>query len=143
MLISFLKNLTDLELVANFRDLTSDARENLVHQLEYLSELDRRKLSYHYPSLRSFCVAELGMDEWESDRKIRAARTLQRFPDQKLSMKSKFESGQINLTLLELALGVAHREKLSDPDLEHVIRGISGKTCQAAEREIATILRLA
>ena len=45
----------------------------------------------------------------------------------------------MNLTLLELALGVAHREKLSDSDLEGVIGSISGKNCQAAEREIATL----
>ena len=135
MVNALLKNLTDLELIANFRDLNSEARENLVHQLEYLSELDRRKLNFHYPSLRSFCVAELGMEEWESDRKIRAARALQRFPE----LKCKFESGQMNLTLLELALGVAHREKLSDANLEEVFSVISGKSCQAAEREIATL----
>ena len=107
----------------------------MVHQLEYLSELDRRKLSFHYPSLRSFCVAKLGMEDWEADRKIRAARALQRFP----VLKSQFESGQMNLTLLELTLGVAHREKLSDSDLEEVIWAISGKSCQVDEREIASL----
>ena len=45
----------------------------------------------------------------------------------------------MNLTLLELTLGVAHREKLSDSDLEEVIWAISGKSCQVDEREIASL----
>ena len=45
----------------------------------------------------------------------------------------------MNLTLLELALGVAHREKLSNLDLEGVFGTISGKSCQAAEKEEQSI----
>ena len=79
------------------------------------------------------------MEEWESERKIRTARTLQRFPD----LKCKFESGQMNPTLLELALGVAHREKLSNSDLEGVSVLSAAKAAkQPKERLLLSILNL-
>src|SRR4051812_23346911 len=103
-----LSMLSDLDLLANFRDLVMDEREKLVHQLECIAELDRRKLFFHHASLRAFLVSEHGLEESCVDRRIRAARCLKRFPD----LKGMLESGKFNLTLLELAQGCARREKL-------------------------------
>src|SRR5688572_7182110 len=96
-----LSQLSDAELIANFQDLIIEEREKLVLQLEHITELDRRKLFFHYDSLRSYLVSEHGLEEWRAERLIRTARILKRFPD----LKSKLESGQLNLTLLEIASG--------------------------------------
>jgi 5-methylcytosine-specific restriction endonuclease McrA len=126
--------LSDAELIANFQDLIIEEREKLVLQLEHLIELDRRKLFLHYPSLRSYLVEEHGMEEWQAERRIRAARLLKRFPE----LKFKLESGKLNLTLLEIGMGCAHREGLSDPELMEILEAISGMSCRAARREIAS-----
>jgi 5-methylcytosine-specific restriction endonuclease McrA len=128
-----LTHLSDLELIARFRDLLIEEREKLVEALESIIEMDRRKLIFHYSSLRACLVAEHGMEESQAERKIRSARMMRRFPE----LKSKLESGKLNLTLMELALGCAHREKLSDDELWELCEAISGMSTRAATREIA------
>src|SRR3954454_22110609 len=110
--IMTLTNLSDADLIAHFQNLIVDEREKLVLQLEHIAELDRRKLFFHYSSLRAYLVEEHGMEEWNAERKIRAARMLRRLPE----VKEKLESGNLNLSLLEIAQGCAHREKLSTPE---------------------------
>ena len=46
------------------------------------------------------------MEDWMAERKIWAARVLKRFPE----LRGTFWSGKFNLSLLEIALGYAHRE---------------------------------
>ncbi len=46
-----LEKLKDHELVAHLSDLLIEEQERLVLQLEYLAELDRRKLFFEYSSL--------------------------------------------------------------------------------------------
>lgn len=75
------------------------------------------------------------MEEWNAERKIRAARLLKRFPE----IKEMLQSGKLNLTLLELAMGCAHREKLTDSEISEILETISGMSCRAAMREIATL----
>ncbi|MCM2278865.1 MAG: HNH endonuclease [Oligoflexia bacterium] len=126
-------HLSDSDLVANFGDLIVEERESLVRQLEYLVELDRRKLFYEYSSLRSFLVGQYQMEEWRAEQRVRAARLLKRIPE----IKAGLESGKLNFTLLEIAQGCAFREKLSDPELAELLRDLSGMSCSQAEREIA------
>lgn len=131
--MSLLK-ISDPELIANFQDLVIEEREKLALQLEYIAELDRRKLFHHYSSLRSFLVEEYGMEEWNAERKIRVARLLKRFPE----IKGMLQTGKLNLTLLEIAMGCAHREKLSCPEISEILQAVSGKSCRGAMREIAS-----
>lgn len=49
-----LKELKDHELVENFSDLLIEEQHQLVLQLEYLAELDRRKLFFAHSSLGVF-----------------------------------------------------------------------------------------
>ena len=128
-----LTELSDVELVAGFQDTVIEEQERLASHLLYLAELDRRKLFFHYRSLKAFLVAEHGMEEWVAERRIRAARMLKRFP----FLQGKFETGQLNLTLLEIVQGCAHREKLSDPEFAEILEAICGMSCRAAKREIA------
>jgi len=130
---STLEDLSDQELVANFGDLVADERENLVRQLEVLIEMDRRKLTYEYPSLWAFLINEKGVDEATAERRIRAARLMKKFPE----LKAMLESGKMNLSLVEIALSCAHREELSDPELLEVLKAISGMSCRKAKRELA------
>jgi hypothetical protein len=106
--LTSLESRSEEQLVAEFRDLVVDERSNLARQLEVLFEMDRRKTFFHYPSLRSYLVSEHGFEEWAADRRIRIARLLGRFPE----IMGLIESGRLNLTLIELALGCSHREKL-------------------------------
>jgi hypothetical protein len=129
-----LSQLSDAQLISNFQGLVIEEREKLVLRLEHLAEMDRRKLFFHYSSLRAYLVEEHGLEEWNAERRIRAARMLKRFPE----IKSKMESGRLNLTLLEIAQGCAHREKLSDSELLEIVDVISGMSCRAAKREIAS-----
>ena len=130
-----LTHLSDVELIGSFKETVLSEREMLVLQLDHLIELDRRKLFFHYSSLSSFLVHEHGMEEWLVERRIRAARLMKRIP----SIRAGLESGKLNLTLMEHALGCAHREKLSDDELSELLQAISGMTTRAAQREIATL----
>lgn len=130
-----LTSLSDQDLVAGFRDLSIEQKLILARELDYFAELDRRKLFFEFPSLRAYAVAEHGYEEWDAEKKIRAARLMLRFP----FIRSGIESGALNLTLLELALGCAHREKLSDGELEALLEAISGMSTRRAMREIATL----
>lgn len=130
-----LSKLSDSELIASFQDLVIEERERLVFTLEHIAELDRRKLFFHYSSLRAYLVEEHGLEEWNAERRIRAARMLIRFPE----LKEGLESGKLNLTLMELAQGCAHREKLSDSELWELMEAISGMSSREAMREIASL----
>jgi 5-methylcytosine-specific restriction endonuclease McrA len=114
-------------------DTVIEEREQLVGQLLHLGELDRRKLFFHYASLRAYLVAEHGMEEWVAERRIRAARLVRRFPQ----LVRGLESGKLNLSLLELAQGCAHREGLDDEEFLQLVDAISGQSCQRARREMA------
>jgi hypothetical protein len=128
-----LSSLTDEQLISGFRDLVIDEQEKLVSRLEHIVEMDRRKLFLHQPSLWACLVEEYGMEEWVAERYIRAARLLSRFPE----LRSMLAQGSLNLSLLEYAVGAAHREKLSNPELWELLEAISGMSCRAARREIA------
>jgi hypothetical protein len=133
--LTLLESRSEEQLVAEFRDLVVDERSNLARQLEVLFEMDRRKTFFHYPSLRSYLISEHGFEEWAADRRIRIARLLGRFPE----IKALIKSGRLNLTLIELALGCSHREKLGDEELSDLLQAISGKSCRAAQKEIARL----
>jgi hypothetical protein len=117
--------LSDLELVERFQDLTVDEHGNLASQLLHLVEMDRRRLFFEYASLKSYLVAEQGLEEWQAERRIRAARMMRRFP----FIQKNIESGKLDLTLLEIAQTCANSEKLSNEEIAEVLEAISGKSC--------------
>ena len=96
--------------------------------------MDRRKLFFHHSSLWTYVVQEYQMEESTAERRIRAARMLKRFP----FLKGKLESGQLNLSLLDIAQNCTFREKLSDSESTEILEAISGLSCRAARREIAS-----
>jgi 5-methylcytosine-specific restriction endonuclease McrA len=130
-----LKNLNDDKLMSGFSDLLIEENEKLVLQLEYLVELERRKLFLDCSSLWHFLVHEKKMDDATAGRRIHAAKILARFP----FVKEKLESGKLNLSLLEIAQAVANREKLSDEDFSEVLNAVSGMSYKQAKRAVASM----
>jgi 5-methylcytosine-specific restriction endonuclease McrA len=129
------KNLSDDKLMSGFSDLLIEESERLVLQLEYLVELERRKLFLDCPSLWHFLVHEKKMDDATAGRRIHAAKILARFPQ----VKEKLESGKLNLSLLEITHEVANREKLSDEDFSEVLNVVSGMSYKQAKRVVASM----
>jgi hypothetical protein len=128
-----LKSLTDDALVASLRDLVIVEPEEETFKLKHIAELERRKLYFGSPCLRSFLIEEFNMDESCAERRVRAARLLVRFP----ALEEPLKFGKLNLTLLDLGQACAHREKLTDSELLELLLGISGMTTRKATKEIA------
>ena len=127
--------LSDVELETGLQDLAIEEQENIASQLLYLAEMDRRHLFFHYSSLKAYLVAERGWEDWLAERKIRAARMLRRLP----ALESKIKSGQLNVTLLDVAQSCANREGLSEPELLQLLETVSGMSVRAARREVAIL----
>src|SRR5688500_16522378 len=104
LMFTHLSQLSDFDLVCWFRVLVIEERERLVLGLQYIAELDRRKYFYHYSSLKEFLIEEHRFEEWKAERMVRMARVLNRFPQ----IAGMLESGALNITLLEIALGCAY-----------------------------------
>jgi 5-methylcytosine-specific restriction endonuclease McrA len=130
-----LSEMNDDELTSRFSDLLIEENERFVLHLEFLVELERRKLFYSYPSLWAYLVHEKKMDNTVAERHIRASKILVRFP----WVKEKIESGRLNLSLLDMAQVVANREKLSDEDFSEVLHAVSGMSYKKARRAIAAM----
>lgn len=130
-----ISDLPDEELIERFRESVMNEHEELVRQLEHLAEMDRRKLFFGYSSLWAYVVHEHGLEEWTSERRIRAARIMRRFPE----VRRGLELGKLNLSLLEIAQSCASREKLSDAEFREVLEAVAGKSCRAARREVAIL----
>ncbi len=130
-----LKNLSDSELVASFKDAVIDEQLSIASQIEHIAELDRRKLFYQYSSLRAFLVHEFNLEEGAAERKIRAARMLIKYP----VILPGLRVGKLNLSLLELVMGCAHRETLGGAEISELLIAVSGLTANAARRKIASL----
>ncbi len=130
-----LKNLSDSELVASFKDAVIDEQLSLASQIEHIAELDRRKLFYQYSSLRALLIHEFNLEEGAAERKIRAARLLIKFPE----ILPELRVGKLNLSLLELVMGCAHRETLGGVEISELLIAVSGLTVNAARRKVASL----
>lgn len=80
-----MKVLTDRELVTKLKSYTQEERRLTSLVLEYLQEVDRRRLyaDYGCSSLWEFCVKELKYTEGAAARRIHSMRLLREVPDLK------------------------------------------------------------
>ncbi len=131
--LSILSSLPDSDLISSFRNAVITEQGLLVSQLDHLVEMDRRQLFLEYESLRAYLVAEFNFEEWQAERRIRIARLFRRLPQ----VRELLLLGKLNPTLIEIALGYAHREALDDSELAECLVAICGMSCQAAKRELA------
>ncbi len=90
--------LTDADLCRDIKFMASRDRHCLAKSLVHLAEFDRRALCVKEggESLFAYCTRVLGYDEFDAFRRIRAARTINRFP----SVVPLIEEGKISLTAI-------------------------------------------
>src|SRR6185312_13987659 len=90
------KNLTDSELTEKIKSLAREERELTKNIIEHIAEIDRRKtfLAMAYSSLYEYLTKEIGYSAGAAQRRIDAARLLERVPE----VAAKIESGAINLS---------------------------------------------
>jgi hypothetical protein len=91
-----LKNLSDDGLWAKTRELAGKERAATVELLEYLREIDARKLwaERGYGSLFHYVRKELGYCEGAAYRRIQAMRVMREMPE----VREKIESGAASLS---------------------------------------------
>jgi hypothetical protein len=96
-----IRKLSDGEIVSGLKSSLSDERKKTTEVLEFLRELDRRKLyaDFNCESLWEFCVKQLGYSAGSASRRVTAMRLLREMPE----LKEDLESGKLNLTSLSQA----------------------------------------
>src|SRR5512146_130433 len=125
-----LTDLSDEELVSNLHALVGRTRTVLAYLLEYLGEVEERRIDLKSAcsSMFDFCVRRLGMSDDEACRRVAAARLVRRFP----IALGMIERGEIHLTTLLLL-----REHLDEGNHEELLRQAAGKTKMQVQELIA------
>lgn len=107
---SILTKLNEKDLILSFERLITLEKRTTAEIIEYLREIDRRKLFLElgHTSLFSYLTKGLGYSESSALRRIDAARMLNSVPE----IKQELEFGHLNLTQVSLvAQGIRQKEK--------------------------------
>ena len=128
---STLHKLSDTDLLARLEKLRGTEREIQLEIINYLIELERRRLYLPrgYSSLFDFCTGHLGYSKSAAARRIRAARCIGRFP----RIGGMFLSGELNLSVIALIADIVTRENIDD-----ILRRIRGRSFREVEMLVAT-----
>jgi hypothetical protein len=135
-----IQKLSDAEVVSGLKSSVSDERKKTTAVLEFLRELDRRKLyaDFQCESLWEFCVKQLGYSAGSASRRVNAMRLLREIPE----LKEDLESGKLNLTSLSQAgkFFVTEEkysgEKLSSEEKAEILEKMEGKSTRECELEL-------
>jgi 5-methylcytosine-specific restriction endonuclease McrA len=135
-----IRNLSDAEVVSGLKSSVSDERKKTTEVLEFLRELDRRRLyaDFNCESLWEFCVKQLGYSAGSASRRVTAMRLLREMPE----LKEDLESGKLNLTSLSQAgkFFVTEEkysgEKLSSEEKAEILEKMEGKSTRECELEL-------
>lgn len=133
-----LRQLTDETLMTQTLSLVQREREILTEVLNYLGEINRRKLfaELGFKSLFEFAVKKLGYSEDQAYRRIAAVRLISEVPE----VEEKISSGELTLTHIGVASQCfrAHQKQgaraISREGKLQIIAQISGKSVREAER---------
>ncbi|MFA6003545.1 MAG: hypothetical protein WC881_05705 [Elusimicrobiota bacterium] len=130
-----LKNLEDAELLTRIKDLVRKEREDTAEIIAHLAEIDSRDLALRlaFPSLFAYCIRELGYSDSAAYYRIRAARTVRRFP-QVLNM---IKTGAIGLEAI-----VRLHPHLNAPDAVKLLESAQGKSIREIESMVAGLAPL-
>jgi len=131
-----MKNLSDSALVAELRGLVARERSLLTEVLQYLLEVEVRKLylARGFSSLFAFCTEELGYSEPEAQLRIQSMRLLKAVPE----VEAKLESGELSMSVAAQIQGAARREKLPKERVRGLVEELSGASKREAERVLAS-----
>jgi 5-methylcytosine-specific restriction endonuclease McrA len=135
-----IRKLSDAEVVSGLKSSVSDERKKTTEVLDFLRELDRRKLyaDFNCESLWEFCVKQLGYSAGSASRRVNAMRLLREIPE----LKEDLESGKLNLTSLSQAgkFFVTEEkysgEKLSSQEKAEILEKMEGKSTRECELEL-------
>jgi hypothetical protein len=135
-----IRSLSDSVLLANLKSSVLEERKLTTEVLEYLREIDRRRLYAEsgHASLWDFCTKELGYSEGSASRRISSMRLLRDLPD----LKEDLLAGKQNLSSLAQAqkffrIEEKHREvKLSLGEKQEVLEKLEGKSTRECEKEL-------
>ncbi|MBK9294958.1 MAG: HNH endonuclease [Oligoflexia bacterium] len=146
-LITEPKKLNNSKLLVQLKNLVSEERKLLSLVLDYLSEVQSRRLYLElgFPSLFEFCVKELNYSESAAQRRISAMRLIKDIPE----VKTKIELGNLNLTTLTQAAMFISQEKrvnqkgYSINQKRELLSKLENKSKRECERELIRISPLA
>lgn len=90
-----MKTLNDVDLNQKLKNLAAQVRDLLEQILEHIAEVDRRKLflKMAFTSLFDYLTKEIGYSAGAAQRRIDAARLMQRIPE----IKHEIKTGALNL----------------------------------------------
>src|SRR6185312_1421785 len=134
------KNLTDSELTEKIKSLAREERELTRNIIEHIAEIDRRKtfLALAYSSLFEYLTKEIGYSEGAAQRRIDAARLLQRMPE----VAEKIEGGTLNLaqiSKLQRTVRLAKKEgrKVEVTDQHAILEKLENKSAEQTDLILA------
>jgi 5-methylcytosine-specific restriction endonuclease McrA len=129
-------NMHSTEVVSRLKALVIDERKITSEILEYLQEVESRKIyaRMSYPSLFEFCTIELGYSEGAAQRRISAMRMIKVLPE----VKPKIESGALSLSVVSQVQSFFNKKKnLNKPipqneklELLLSLENVSARTCE-------------
>ncbi|MBY0385344.1 DUF222 domain-containing protein, partial [bacterium] len=139
-------NLSNDHLVTCFKNLVQSERKITAQVLEYIAEIDRRRLYLEkdFTSLFDYLVKDFGYSPGAAMRRIDAARLLREIPE----TASKFENGTLTLSQANQLQRAARefkkakRETLTKTQKHELIQQIENSTQKQTEQILATNLDL-
>lgn len=135
-----MKALTDLELITRLKSCTREERRLTAVILEYLREVDGRRLyaDYNYPSLWEFCVKELGYTEGAAARRIHSMRLLREVPELRADIVEGRQS-LMSLTQAQVFFRAEEKQlgrRLTTRQKIGVLRRLENKSARECAREL-------
>ena len=114
------RNYSDHELITKLKQEVAREREALVLVLEYLAEVEQRRLynKYGYSTLWEFVVKELGYDSGSAQRRINAMRVSRDIPE----VKQALQTARLSLSTVAMVEQFTKNEKNRDVKRIHVTR---------------------
>src|ERR1700677_3167081 len=96
-----MKTFSNSDLILKLKNLVIEERKLTAEILEYLREVEVRKLFLElgYPSLFEFCMRELGYSEGSAQRRISAMRLIKTLPE----IEDKIVTGELSLSVVSQA----------------------------------------
>lgn len=142
-----LTHIADEELLSNTQSLVEREREITLEVLQYLREIERRRLfsSLGYSSLFDYCTEHLKYSGSAAQRRIQSMRALRDLPE----IADKIETGSLSLSTLSQAQGLftVTAKKAKEPDTSiqkysnveklELIQKLENKSARAVQKLIA------
>ena len=141
------KSVSNKVIVEKFKLLMETERFTTAEIVEYVREMDRRKLylDYGHTSLFTFLTKGLGYAPASAQRRIDSARLLDSVPE----LKQDLESGALNLTQVSMMAHSIRRKKKEEPgirfsseDRQELLKKIKNQDTRETEKTLGQELKL-